>query len=243
MSDYYSGYSLYRPSSSQRLPVVSMNDWLNPVGMFPTVAMQQQNFFKGAPVRAPDSNNHRPDSKMTSGNDKEKAKPRVPCSNVPTRALKRVPVFAARDWTSIQPTPMHSTLPVQPIDAELSPITEKPSADLHHSTLWQPSLSTQQQYAPANWLSKTADRPQHSRRKGLVAVGESDSDSGKEEQDERDHDHDQWMRELVATVNSVMMEQDVETPTQTCSNTNTKNQFQFEWLHQAKRGGESLSSQ
>lgn len=222
MSDYYSGYSLHQRNGS--VPMMSMNDWMNPMQMFPS--MQNQNFFKGAPVRAPEAP-HRSERKTEID---QRPKQKSPCSNVPSRTLKRMQMFEARDWTTFQAPVMA----VQPIDAALP--YPAPQVEAPKTSLWQPTLSVQQQYSHNTWLksSKNVASP-----KGLVAIGEvSDSDSGKEDEAE----HEQWMKELLATVNSVMTDHEGEAPVAN-SIPDTQTHFQFEWLHQAKRGGVDLHSQ
>ena len=230
MSDYYSGYSLYR--GPRGVPMPCANDWMNPMGMVPGMPMSQQNFFKGTPVRAAEST-QRPDRKHAEkAKELEGPRQRVPCSNVPSRTMRRMQMFEARDWTSIQ-----SPVVVHPVDAGIAPmrtVSEAPTP-----ALWQPSIPIHQQYSQANWLRPNREKLIGSRHKGLVAVGESDSDSGKEDHDERECEHDQWMKELVATVNSVMAE--TEAQLSPSEDLGTRNQFQFEWLHQAKRGGVDLS--
>lgn len=242
MSDYYGGYSLYRGTRGG-VPMPSVNDWMNPMGMFPTMALNQQNFFKGTPVRAPETL-HRAQEKSSHekvkepferpGASQEKLRPRLPGSNAPSRAIKRMQMFEARDWTSIQ----SAVATVQPIDAGLAPVSSPEETPA--TNLWQPSIPLHQQYSRANWLRPNRDRMVTPRHKGLVAIGESDSDSCREDQEEKECEHEQWMKELVATVNSVMAENELETSGQVQDHA-TRNQFQFEWLHQAKRGGVDLS--
>eukprot|EP00742_Colponemidia_sp_Colp-10_P020126 GILJ01023421.1.p1 GENE.GILJ01023421.1~~GILJ01023421.1.p1 ORF type:complete len:115 (+),score=14.41 GILJ01023421.1:32-376(+) len=113
-------------------------------------------------------------------------------------------------------------------------LPSSPQQEAPKPSLWQPSLTVQQQYSHNTWL-RSSKHVAQSKAKGLVAIGEvSDSDSGKEE----DVEHEQWMRELLATVNSVMSDHESEPVAE-----NTQTHFQFEWLNQAKRGGVELNTQ
>lgn len=248
MSDKeYGGYSLYRggPANGPRFVGGAGSDWLNPFAgsaMFGGGAVapsRGSGFFRGAPVVEAPRQQHLAKHDRVEGISKQVTVPlasppknnaKVPCSNVPTRTLRRVNAFASRDWSvGIMPV---GIMPIAPIDAELhhSPTTatsDAPLVERHVAQdVWSTPVDLKETAAKKNIWAFTSNLTSRRAPVGIKAVGESDGDSGPDD----DKDDDTWLNDLKETMQLAMQEND------------EKSCFHFEWLAHGSSSAAASSS-
>lgn len=194
-------------------------------------------FFRGAPVVEAPRQQHVREQKQQDRNEGISKQvsvpqphhtapaPKVPCSNVPTRTLRRVNAFASRDWTA-------GIMPIASIDA-----------DFHVAP--QPTVAPQRQVAQdislASWSVAPVEVKEPAKKNiwaftsnigkrsamGIKAVGESDGDSSGLDDDK---DDDTWLNDLKETMQQAMQEND------------EKACFHFEWLAHSNTAGSNAST-